>query len=108
MSIRKLAILAGTIGLLASPAFAQSVQDLNTYPDSFPDTPQAGNLAGQQDFDAISPDFDPTGPTGAILEPEPAPPDALDMPEYDIEGGANAEMPLGIYEEPPGPGPYDQ
>ena len=34
----------------------------------------------------------------------PAPPDALDMPEYDIEGGANAEMPLGICREPPGPG----
>jgi hypothetical protein len=100
MSIRKLAILAGMIGLLASPAFAQSTQDSNTYPDSIPDTPQAGNLAGQQDFDL-------TGPTGAILEPGPAP-DALDMPLYDSEGGANAEMPLGIDEEPLGPGPNDQ
>ena len=101
MSIRKLAILAGTIGLLTSPAFAQSSQDSNTYPGSVPDTPQAGNLAGQQD------DLDLTGPTGAILEPGPAP-DALDMPGYDIEGGPNAEMPLGIGEEPPGPGPNDQ
>jgi hypothetical protein len=100
MSIRKLAIVAGTIGLLASPAFAQSTQDSNTYPDSIPDTPQAGNLAGQQDFDL-------TGPTGAILEPGPAP-DALEMPGYDSEGGPNAEMPLGIDEEPLGPGPNDQ
>jgi hypothetical protein len=100
MSIRKLAILAGTIGLLAAPALAQSTQDSNTYPDSFPDTPQAGNLAGQQDFDV-------TGPTGAILEPGPGP-DVLDMPEYDIEGGANAEMPLGSEVEPLGPEPYDQ
>jgi hypothetical protein len=98
MSIRKLAILAGTIGLLASPAFAQSSQDSNTYPDSVPDTPQAGNLAGQQD------DLDLTGPTGAILEPGPAP-DVLDMPGYDSDG---TEMPLGIPEEPPGPGPNDQ
>jgi hypothetical protein len=100
MSIRRFAILAGTIGLLASPAFAQSTQDSNTYPDSFPDTPQAGNLAGQHDFDA-------TGPTGAILEPGPAP-DGFDMPEYDIEDGANAEMPFGSGVEPVGPGPYDQ
>jgi hypothetical protein len=98
MSIRKLAILAGTIGLLASPSFAQSTQDSNTYPNSVPDTPQAGNLAGQQDFD---------GPTGAILEPGPGP-DVLDLPEYDIEGGANAEMPLGSEVEPAGPEPYDQ
>ncbi|MET0482770.1 MAG: hypothetical protein ABWZ27_07640 [Aestuariivirgaceae bacterium] len=101
MSIRKLAILAGTIGLLSSPAFAQSTQDSNTYPESIPDTPQAGNLAGQQD------DLDVTGPTGAILEPGPAP-DALDMPGYDPEGGPYDEMPPGIGEEPPGPGPNDQ
>jgi len=100
MTIRKLAILAGTIGLLASPAFAQSAQDSNTYPDSVPDTPQAGNLAGQQDYD-------PAGPTGAILEPGPAP-DALDMPGYGTEGGYNAEMPYGSEEELPGTGPNDQ
>jgi hypothetical protein len=29
-------------------------------------------------------------------------------PEYDIEGGANVEVPLGIGEEPLEPGPYDQ
>src|SRR5262245_62010859 len=100
MSIRKLAILAGTIGLLASPAFAQSTQDSNTYPDSVPDTPQAGNLAGQQDFDVI-------GPTGAILEPGPGP-DVLDVPGYDTDDGANAEMPLGSGVEPADPEPYDQ
>jgi hypothetical protein len=107
MSFRKIAILIGTIGLLASPAFAQSVQDSNTYPDSFPDTPQAGNLLGQQDFDV-------TGPTGAILVPVPAP--YLDSPGYepeydpgyDIEGEAGVEVPLGIDEEPFEPGPYDQ
>jgi hypothetical protein len=95
------------IGLLASPAFAQSVQNSNTYPGSIPDTPQAGNLLGQQDFDV-------TGPTGAILVPVPAP--YLDSPEYDpeydleygIEGGANLEVPLGIGEEALEPGPYDQ
>ena len=95
MSFRKIAILTGTIGLLASPAFAQSVQDSNTYPGSIPDTPQAENLLGQQDFDV-------TGPTGAILVPVPAP--YLDSPGYDpgydIEGGANVEVPLGIGEEP--------
>ena len=73
MSFRKIAILTGTIGLLVSPAFAQSVQDSNTYPDSVPDTPQAGNLRGQQDFDT-------TGPTGAILVPVPAP--YLERPGY--------------------------
>jgi hypothetical protein len=103
MSFRKIAILTGTIGLLASPAFAQSVQDSNTYPGSIPDTPQAGNLRGQQDFDV-------TGPTGAILVPVPAP--YLDSPGYgpgyDIEGGADVEVPLGIGEEPLEPGPYDQ
>ena len=104
MSFRKIAILSGTIGLLASPAFAQSVQDSNTYPGSIPDTPQAGSLLGQQDFDV-------TGPTGAILVPVPAP--YLDSPGYDIEGGANVEAPLGIGEEPLepepySPGPYDQ
>ena len=107
MSFRKIAILTATIGLLASPAFAQSVQDSNTYPGSVPDTPQAGNLLGQQDFDV-------TGPTGAILVPVPAP--YLDNPGYDleydpgydIEGGANVEVPLGIGEEPLEPGPYDQ
>jgi hypothetical protein len=108
MSIWKIAILTGTIGLLASPAFPQSVQDSNTYPESIPDTPQAENLLGQQDFDV-------TGPTGAILVPVPAP--YLDSPGYDpeydpgydpgydIEGG---EAPLGIGEEPLEPGPYDQ
>jgi hypothetical protein len=100
MSFRKLAILTGTIGLLASPAFAQSVQDSNTYPGSIPDTPQAESLLGQQDFD-------PTGPTGAILEPGPAP-DALDMPGYDIEGGVGLEMPLEGGVEPLGPEPFDQ
>jgi hypothetical protein len=104
MSFRKIAILSGTIGLLASPGFAQSVQDSNTYPGSIPDTPQARSLLGQQDFDV-------TGPTGAILEPVPAP--YLDSPGYDIEGGANVEAPLGIDEEPLdpesySPGPYDQ
>ena len=73
MTFRKIAILTGTIGLLASPAFAQSVQDSNTYPGSIPDTPQAGSLLGQQDFDV-------TGPTGAILVPVPAP--YLDSPGY--------------------------
>jgi hypothetical protein len=29
-------------------------------------------------------------------------------PGYDIEGGANVEVPLGIGEEPLEPGPYDQ
>ena len=103
MSLRKSAILIGTIGLVASPAFAQSVQDSNTYPGSIPDTPQAGNLRGQQDFDV-------TGPTGAILVPVPAP--YLDSPGYgpgyDIEDGADVEVPLGIGEEPLEPGPYDQ
>jgi hypothetical protein len=103
MSLRKIAILIGTIGLVASPAFAQSVQDSNTYPGSIPDTPQAGNLRGQQDFDV-------TGPPGAILVPVPAP--YLDSPGYgpgyDIEGGADVEVPLGIGEEPLEPGPYDQ
>jgi hypothetical protein len=107
MSFRKIAILIGTIGLLASPAFAQSVQDSNTYPDSVPDTPQAGNLLGQQDFDV-------TGPTGAILVPVPAP--YLDSPGYepeydpgyDFEGGGDVEVPFGIDEEPLEPGPYDQ
>jgi hypothetical protein len=100
MFFRKLAILTGTIGLLAVPAFAQSAQDSNTYPGSIPDTPQAGNLLGQQDFDV-------TGPTGAILEPGP-PPDALDMPGYDIEGGVGLEMPLEDGVEPLGPEPFDQ
>jgi hypothetical protein len=99
MSLRKIAILIGTIGLVASPAFAQSVQDSNTYPGSIPDTPQAGNLRGQQDFYV-------TGPPGAILVPVPAP--YLDSPGYDIEGGADVEVPLGIGEEPLEPGPYDQ
>ena len=100
MSLRKIAILIGTIGLVASPAFAQSVQDSNTYPGSVPDTPQAGNLLGQQDFDV-------TGPTGAILVPVPAP--YLDSPGYGpVEGGADVEVPLGIGEEPSEPGPYDQ
>jgi len=107
MSLRKIAILIGTIGLVASPAFAQSVQDSNTYPDSVPDTRQAGNLRGQQDFDT-------TGPTGAILVPVPAP--YLDRPGYGpeygpvyvIEGGADVEVPLGIGEEPLEPGPHDQ
>lgn len=99
MFFRKLAILTGTIGLLAVPAFAQSAQDSNTYPGSIPDTPQAGNLLGQQDFDV-------TGPTGAILEPGP-PPYALDMP-YDTEGGANAEIPFEDGVEPFGPEPFDQ
>ena len=102
MSIRKIAIVTGTIGFLVSPAFAQSVQDSNTYPGSVPDTPQAGNLLGQHDFDV-------TGPTGAILLPVPAP--YLDNPGYDpgydIEGGADVEVPLGG-EEPLEPGPYDQ
>jgi hypothetical protein len=103
MSFRKIAILTGTIGPLASPAFAQSVQDSNTYPGSVPDTPQAGNLLGQQDFDVI-------GPPGVILVPVPAPyPDSPGYdPGYDIEGGANVEVPLGIGEEPLEPGPYDQ
>jgi hypothetical protein len=56
-----------------SPAFAQSVQDSNTYP-AVPDTPQAGNLLGEQDFDV-------TDPTGAILVPVPA--SYLDTPGYD-------------------------
>jgi hypothetical protein len=107
MSFRRIAILTITIGLLASPAFAQSVQDSNTYPGSVPDTPQAGNLLGQHDFNL-------TGPTGAILVPVPAP--DLDSPGYepeydpgyDIEGGAGVEVPLGIDEEPFEPGPYDQ
>ena len=107
MSFWKIAILTGTMGLLASPAFPQSAQDSNTYPGSIPDTPQAGNLLGQQDFDV-------TGPTGAILVPVPAP--YLDSPGfdpgydpgYDIEGGADGEVPLGIGEEPLEPGPYDQ
>jgi hypothetical protein len=81
----------------------QSAQDSNTYPGSIPDTPQAGNLLGQQDLEV-------TGPTGAILLPVPAP--YLDSrgydPGYDIEGGANGEVPLGIGEEPLEPGPYDQ
>jgi hypothetical protein len=99
MSFRKIAILTGTIGLLVSPAFAQSVQDSNTYPDSVPDTPQAGNLRDQRDFDT-------TGPTGAILVPVPAP--YLDRPGYgpeygpvyDIEGGADVEMPLELARSP--------
>ena len=101
MSIRKLALLAATIGLLAAPAFAQSTQDSNTYPDSVPDTPQAGNLAGHQD------DFDASGPTGTILEPGPAP-DALDMPGYDSDGDPNADLPPGDDAEPLGREPNDQ
>jgi hypothetical protein len=101
-SFRKIAILTGTIRLFLSPAFAQSVQDSNTYPGSVPDTPQAGNLFGQHDFDV-------TGPTGAILVPVRAP--YLDNPGYDpgyeIEGGADVEVPLGG-KEPLEPGPYDQ
>jgi hypothetical protein len=102
MSFRKIAIFTGTIALLVSPAFAQSVQDSNTYPGSVPDTPQAGNLLGQQDFDV-------TGPTGAILVPVPAPylgSPGYD-PGYDIEGGADFEVPLGVGKEPLEPGPYD-
>jgi hypothetical protein len=99
MSIRKMAILAGTLGLLASPALAQSVQDSNTYPGSVPDTPQSDNLRGQHD------DYDTVGPTGTIVEPAPVP-DPLDGSGYVIEGGPNDEVPLG--EEPVEPGPNEQ
>jgi len=95
MSIRKLAIVVGALGLLASPALAQSVQDSNTYPGSVPDTPQSENLRGQNDYDA-------GGPTGMILEPAPVP-DPLDGSGY--EGAPNDDMPLGGDEEPVEPGP---
>ena len=101
MSLRKLAIWTGVIGLLATPALGQSVQDSNTYPGSVPDTPQSENLRGQNDYDA-------TGATGTIVEPVPVPGEALEAPGYDTEGGANAEMPLGSGEDPSGPGPNDQ
>jgi hypothetical protein len=99
MSIRKMAIVVGTLGLLATPALAQSVQDSNTYPGSVPDTPQSDNLRGQQN------DYDAGGPTGMILEPAPVP-DPLDGSGY--EGAPTDDQPLGSDEEPVEPGPNDQ
>jgi hypothetical protein len=100
MSRWKVAIVMGTVGLLASPVLAQSVQDSNTYPGSVPDTPQSENLRGQNDYDAA-------GPTGTTVEPAPVQ-DPLAGSGYDPEGIPDDQMPLDNGADTVPPEPTDQ